>query len=151
MRKLSQICDRLGLEVTIQRRLAPLTLHEAYAENKQERQAAFEETQLHAGSGPRRIPTMANVYVNRTPVGRLTREDPVNRFAYDEHVPAAQAVSLLMPVNESSYLAERPTVLHPVFDMSLPGARCGMRSSACLPRRCRSSTTSPCLKWWAAP
>lgn len=44
VRKLSQICDRLGLEVTIQRRLAPLTLHEAYAENKQERQAAFKET-----------------------------------------------------------------------------------------------------------
>ena len=63
---------------------------------------------------------MANVYVNRAPVGRLAREDPVNRFAYDEHVPAAQAVSLLMPVTESSYLAEQPTVLHPVFDMSLP-------------------------------
>ena len=63
---------------------------------------------------------MANVYVNRAPVGRLTREDPINRFAYDEHVPAAQAVSLLMPVTESSYLAERPTVLHPVFDMNLP-------------------------------
>jgi serine/threonine-protein kinase HipA len=63
---------------------------------------------------------MANVCVNRAPVGRLTREDPVNRFAYDEHVPPAQAVSLLMPVTESSYLAERPTVLHPVFDMSLP-------------------------------
>jgi hypothetical protein len=38
---------------------------------------------------------MANVYVNHAPVGRLTREDPVNRFAYDERVPAAQAVSLL--------------------------------------------------------
>jgi len=63
---------------------------------------------------------MANVYVNQAPVGRLTREDPVNRFAYDERVAAAQAVSLLMPVTESSYLAERPTVLHPVFDMSLP-------------------------------
>jgi transcriptional regulator with XRE-family HTH domain len=44
VRKLSQICDRLGLEVTIQRRHAPLTLHEAYAENKQERQAAFKVT-----------------------------------------------------------------------------------------------------------
>jgi hypothetical protein len=44
VRKLSQICDRLGLEVTVQRRLAPLTLHEAYAESKQERQAAFRET-----------------------------------------------------------------------------------------------------------
>ena len=54
-------------------------------------------------------------------VGALLREDPVNRFAYDEHVPAAQAVSLLMPVERKKpYLAERPTVLHPVFDMSLP-------------------------------
>ena len=44
VRKLSRICDRLGLEVTVQRRLAPLSLHEAYAENKQERQAAFKET-----------------------------------------------------------------------------------------------------------
>jgi transcriptional regulator with XRE-family HTH domain len=44
VRKLSQICDRLGLEVAIQRRLAPLTLQEAYAENRQERQAAFKET-----------------------------------------------------------------------------------------------------------
>jgi serine/threonine-protein kinase HipA len=63
---------------------------------------------------------MANVYVNRAPVGRLTREDPVNRFAYDENVAAAKSVSLLMPVTEGSYPAERPTVLHPVFDMSLP-------------------------------
>jgi transcriptional regulator with XRE-family HTH domain len=43
VRKLAQICDCLGLEVVIQRRHAPLTLHEAYAENKQERQAAFKE------------------------------------------------------------------------------------------------------------
>jgi serine/threonine-protein kinase HipA len=63
---------------------------------------------------------MANVFVNRVPVGRLTREDPINRFAYDEHVSPALAVSLLMPISESSYLAERATVLHPVFDMSLP-------------------------------
>jgi serine/threonine-protein kinase HipA len=44
----------------------------------------------------------------------------INRFAYGEGVAPDQAVSLLMPVGESSYLAERPTVLHPVFDMSLP-------------------------------
>lgn len=30
------------------------------------------------------------------------------------------AVSLLMPVNRAPYPAERSSVLHPVFDMSLP-------------------------------
>ncbi len=63
---------------------------------------------------------MANVFVNHVQVGRLTRENPTNRFAYDDEAQAAQAVSLLMPVGEGSYPAERPTVLHPVFDMSLP-------------------------------
>jgi serine/threonine-protein kinase HipA len=63
---------------------------------------------------------MANVFVNRAPVGRLLRDDPVNRFVYDENIPAAQAVSLLMQVGEGSYPAERATVLHPVFDMNLP-------------------------------
>jgi transcriptional regulator with XRE-family HTH domain len=43
IRKLAQIGDRLGLEVTIRQR-RPLTLHEAYARNRQERQAAFRET-----------------------------------------------------------------------------------------------------------
>lgn len=43
IRKLAQIGDRLGLEVSIQPR-RPLTLHEAYARNRAERQAAFEET-----------------------------------------------------------------------------------------------------------
>lgn len=62
---------------------------------------------------------MTNVFVNRTPVGRLTREE-INRFSYDPGIGAESAVSLLMPVNETSYLAERPRILHPVFDMSLP-------------------------------
>lgn len=62
---------------------------------------------------------MTNVFVNRTPVGRLTREE-INRFAYEPDVSPGAAVSLLMPVSETSYLAERPRVLHPVFDMSLP-------------------------------
>lgn len=62
---------------------------------------------------------MTNVFVNRTAVGRLTREE-INRFAYDPGVSPGSAVSLLMPVSETSYLAERPRVLHPVFDMSLP-------------------------------
>jgi len=44
VRKLAQVCDRLGLEVVIQRRHTEFTLHDAYAENKQERQAAFKET-----------------------------------------------------------------------------------------------------------
>lgn len=43
MRKLALIGDRLGLEVTIRPR-RPLTLHEAYARNRAERQAAFRET-----------------------------------------------------------------------------------------------------------
>ena len=43
VRKLAQISDRLGLEVFIQPR-RPLTLHEAYARNRAERQAAFQET-----------------------------------------------------------------------------------------------------------
>jgi len=63
---------------------------------------------------------MTSVFVNRVVVGSLAREEPVNRFVYREGIAPDQAVSLLMPVGESSYLAERPTVLHPVFDMSLP-------------------------------
>jgi transcriptional regulator with XRE-family HTH domain len=43
VRKLAKICDRLGLEVTIRER-RPLTLHEAYARNREERQAAFQAT-----------------------------------------------------------------------------------------------------------
>jgi HTH-type transcriptional regulator/antitoxin HipB len=43
IRKLALIADRLGLEVTIQGR-RPLTLHEAYARNREERQVAFRET-----------------------------------------------------------------------------------------------------------
>ncbi len=63
---------------------------------------------------------MANVFVNRRAVGALTREDPANRFVYDDGVPEGLAVSLLMPVNRVPYHAERASVLHPVFDMSLP-------------------------------
>jgi serine/threonine-protein kinase HipA len=63
---------------------------------------------------------VANVFVNRRAVGTLTREDPVNRFAYDADIPAGLAVSLLMPVSRMPYLAERAAVLHPVFDMNLP-------------------------------
>ena len=63
---------------------------------------------------------MANVFVNRRAVGALTREDPANRFVYAEGVPEGSAVSLLMPVNRGPYHAERASVLHPVFDQSLP-------------------------------
>jgi serine/threonine-protein kinase HipA len=63
---------------------------------------------------------VANVFVNRHAVGALTREDPANRFVYDDGVPDSLAVSLLMPVSRTPYYAERATVLHPVFDMSLP-------------------------------
>ena len=63
---------------------------------------------------------MANIFVNRQPVGTLSREDPLNRFAYDESITSSLAVSLLMPVAGGPYVAERSGVLHPVFDMSLP-------------------------------
>jgi serine/threonine-protein kinase HipA len=61
-----------------------------------------------------------NIFVNRAPVGTLTREEPLNRFVYQGGVPPAQAVSLLMPVAPDAYSAERAGVLHPIFDMSLP-------------------------------
>lgn len=37
-----------------------------------------------------------------------TREDPVNRFAYQQGIAPDHAVSLLITVGENSYLAERP-------------------------------------------
>lgn len=63
---------------------------------------------------------MANIFVNRQPVGTLRREEPLTRFDYDAAVPPALAASLLMPVNGTPYLAERSGVLHPIFDMNLP-------------------------------
>jgi len=63
---------------------------------------------------------VANVFVNHRAVGALLREDPLNRFTYDRNIPASLAVSLLMPVNDTPYLAERAAALHPVFDMNLP-------------------------------
>jgi len=44
VRKLAALCDRLGLEVVVRPQATRLTLHEAYARNRQERQAAFLET-----------------------------------------------------------------------------------------------------------
>jgi transcriptional regulator with XRE-family HTH domain len=43
VRKLALICDRLGLEVVVRVRRPP-TLNEAYSRNREERQAAFRET-----------------------------------------------------------------------------------------------------------
>lgn len=43
IRKLAKIGDRLGLEIVVRPR-RPLTLHEAYARNREQRQAAFRET-----------------------------------------------------------------------------------------------------------
>ena len=63
---------------------------------------------------------MSEVFVHRRRVGTLSRGEPTHRFAYEVGVPESLAVSLLMPVAGSSYPAERPTVLHPVFDMNLP-------------------------------
>jgi len=63
---------------------------------------------------------VAEVFINRVTVGELRRDEPVNRFTYREGIAPGQAVSLLMPVGDEPYFAERATVLHPVFDMSLP-------------------------------
>lgn len=63
---------------------------------------------------------MANIFVNRQPVGTLSREEPLNRFSYEAKVAPGQAVSLLMSVGDDPYVAERTGALHPVFDMSLP-------------------------------
>lgn len=43
VRKLAQLCDRLGLEITVRPRHAP-TLHEAYEKNRRERHDALRET-----------------------------------------------------------------------------------------------------------
>jgi serine/threonine-protein kinase HipA len=63
---------------------------------------------------------VVNIFINRRPVGTLSREEPLNRFAYDGQAEEGQAVSLLMPVTGETYLAERSGALHPIFDMSLP-------------------------------
>ena len=43
IRKVALICDRLGLEILVRPRRA-LTLQEAYSRTREERQAAFQET-----------------------------------------------------------------------------------------------------------
>jgi HTH-type transcriptional regulator/antitoxin HipB len=43
IRKLAKIADRLGLEMVVRPR-RPLTLHEAYARNREQRKAALRET-----------------------------------------------------------------------------------------------------------
>ncbi|MEI8088619.1 MAG: type II toxin-antitoxin system HipA family toxin [Opitutaceae bacterium] len=63
---------------------------------------------------------MANIFINRQTVGQLSREEPLNRFVYENKALPSQAVSLLMPTSGGPYFAERTGVLHPVFDMSLP-------------------------------
>jgi serine/threonine-protein kinase HipA len=63
---------------------------------------------------------MTHVFVNRSAVGILSRDEPAHRFAYDAETRPEQAVSLLMPVSPDPYFAERSAVLHPVFDMNLP-------------------------------
>ena len=44
IRKFSQVADRLGLEISVRPKNARLTLHEAYARNREERTNAFKET-----------------------------------------------------------------------------------------------------------
>lgn len=53
---------------------------------------------------------MAEVFVHWRPVGTLSRDEPAHRFTYGVGVPESLAVSLLMPVDASSYPAERLTV-----------------------------------------
>lgn len=43
VRKLSRLCDRLGLDISVHPRRA-LTLHETYEKNRRERRDAFRET-----------------------------------------------------------------------------------------------------------
>jgi HTH-type transcriptional regulator / antitoxin HipB len=43
VRKLAQLCDRVGLEIAVKPR-RPLTLHEAYDKNRQERRDALKAT-----------------------------------------------------------------------------------------------------------
>jgi HTH-type transcriptional regulator/antitoxin HipB len=43
VRKLAQLCDRLGLDLSVRQRRPP-TLQEAYEKNRQERREAFRET-----------------------------------------------------------------------------------------------------------
>ena len=43
VRKLAQLCDRLGLEIVVRSR-GPLRLHEAYDKNRKERLETFRET-----------------------------------------------------------------------------------------------------------
>jgi transcriptional regulator with XRE-family HTH domain len=55
VRKLALICDRVGLEVVVRVRRPP-TLHEAYSRNREERQAAFRETdQIIANLNPGKL------------------------------------------------------------------------------------------------
>lgn len=94
---------------------------------------------------------MVNVFVNRQPVGSLFRADPVNRFTYGPGVSPSQAVSLLMPVSEGVYVAERPGSLHPVFDMSLPEGACVKPFLNSSPKPCPRWMTSPSSKLSDAP
>ena len=43
IRKFAQLCDRLGLEISVRPRRPP-TLNEAYEQNRQERKEAFRQT-----------------------------------------------------------------------------------------------------------
>lgn len=43
IRKLAQLCDRVGLEIVVQSR-RPLTLHQAYDKNRRERRDALKAT-----------------------------------------------------------------------------------------------------------
>ncbi|MFA5263264.1 MAG: type II toxin-antitoxin system HipA family toxin [Opitutaceae bacterium] len=68
---------------------------------------------------------MPTVFVNKRGVGSLTRGiAEAHLFTYDRGVAPGNAVSLLMPTPASQesppYAAERPTLLHPVFDQNLP-------------------------------
>ena len=46
IRKFAAICDLLGMEMTVAPRDPKLTLHEAYAKNREERQNAFHATDI---------------------------------------------------------------------------------------------------------
>lgn len=58
------------------------------------------------------------IWVNDTPVGRLRRNGRGVSFIYDSDVERKDAISMLMPVQASSY--DDPVRMLPIFDTNMP-------------------------------
>jgi len=61
---------------------------------------------------------MPKVFVNRRAVGTLTREEPVNRFVYDDEVPEALAVSPYVTAMPTARISESSTMMLPASSPS---------------------------------